>query len=107
MVNQERITQTVFEVIDELNQLLPAEQHLEKDADTPLFGKSGRLDSLGLVNLIVATEQKIEEKFDGAAITLADSMTLPEEHSPFTSVGKLVDHLSLLLEQETNGQTHA
>lgn len=103
MTKHERITQTVFEVIDELNQLLPPEEQLKKSPETALFGQAGKLDSLGLVNFIVMTEEKIEEKFNGAAVSLADSMALPEEISPFTSVGKLVDHLATLIENGAHG----
>jgi hypothetical protein len=103
MTKHQQITQIIFEVIDDLNQILPPEQQLKKSTDTALFGQSGQLDSLGLVNFIVATEQKMEEEFDGAVVSLADSMLMPEEISPFTRVGKLVDHLALMLEQEAYG----
>ena len=99
---QEKITQTVFEVVDEINQLLPPEQQLLKSSETVLLGKESKLDSLGLINFIVATEEKIEEKFDGATIMLADSLTLPEENSPLTTIGRLVNHLSTLLKQEAH-----
>jgi acyl carrier protein len=102
MTTQEKITQTIFEVVDEINQMLPPEQQLQKSTETVLVGQESRLDSLGLVNFIVATEQKIEEEFDGATIMLADSMALPEESSPLTTIGRLVNHLSTLLEQEAH-----
>jgi hypothetical protein len=102
MTMQEKITHTIFEVVDEINQLLPPEQQLQKSSETVLLGKESKLDSLGLINFIVATEEKIEEKFDGATIMLADSLTLPEENSPLTTIGRLVNHLSLLLEQEAH-----
>lgn len=43
----------------------------DKSIDTILFGRSGKLDSLELVNLIITIEQKIEEKL-GTTITIAD-----------------------------------
>jgi len=103
MTTHEKITQTVFEVIDELNQLLPPAEQLEKSPETALFGPASQLDSLGLVNFIVMTEEKIEEQFNGAAISLADSMALPEEISPFTSVDKLVNYLATLVENGAHG----
>ena len=48
----------LFSVIDELNQLRPPVEHLDKDLETPITGDSGRLDSAGLINLIAVTEQK-------------------------------------------------
>lgn len=106
MTKHEKITQSIFEVIDDLNPLLPAEQQLEKSPDTVLLGEAGKLDSLGLVNFIVATEQKIEEEFEGATVTLADTMALSPENSPLATIGTLVEYLSTLLEQEAYAQTN-
>ena len=101
MVSRDKIIQTIFDVIDELKQQVPVIQHLDKSVDTVLFGQSGQLDSLGLVNLIVATEQKIEEEF-GVAMTLADEKALSHESSPFRTIGTLVDYISLLLEKSSS-----
>ena len=53
-----KITQMLFSVIDELNQLRPPDEYLAKDLETPLSGDSGLLDSAGLINLIAVTEQR-------------------------------------------------
>ena len=102
MINSQRIIETLFDVVDEVNQQLPEGQQLEKSADTILFGQSGKLDSLGLVNLIVAVEQKIEEDF-GVTITLADERAMSQRKSPFKSIGTLVNYISLLLEGSSDG----
>ena len=96
MNENETIIQILFDVIDEVNQEFPEEQRLEKSIDTVLFGKSGKLDSLGLVNLIVAIEQRIEEEFR-VLITLADERAISQKHSPFRTLGTLADYISLLL----------
>ena len=98
MNENETIIQILFDVIDEVNQEFPEEQRLEKSIDTVLFGKSGKLDSLGLVNLIVAIEQRIEEEFR-VLITLADERAISQKHSPFRTLGTLADYISLLLEE--------
>ena len=97
MMENGKIIQVIFSAIDEINQQLPKEQRLEKSIDAVLFGRSGKLDSLGLVNLIVATEQKIEEQF-GVTMNLADERTMALENSPFETVRTLADHISLLKE---------
>jgi len=99
MTDNQRVVQIIFNAVDELNQQLPKEQYLEKSTDTALLG---RLDSLGLINLIVATEQKIEEDL-GASITLVDERTLSQENSPLRNIGALADHVALLLGEKTNG----
>ena len=53
-----KIKKMLFSVVDELNQLLPPEEQLEKNLDAPVAGDAGKLDSAGLINLIVVTEQK-------------------------------------------------
>jgi len=94
----EKIIQAIFRAVDEVNQELPEGQRLKKSLDTVLFGRSGVLDSLGLVNLIVAAEEKIEEEF-GSTITIADERAMSQKNSPFRTIGTLVDYVSSLLEE--------
>ena len=102
MIRNEKAIQVVFSTVDEINLELPKAQQLKKDIDTPLFGESGKLDSMGLVNLIVATEQKIEEEFD-VTITLADERAMSQKNSPFRTIGTLADYISVLLEENADG----
>lgn len=102
MKNSEQILQVVFSAVDDINQLLPPEKNLEKSKDTVLFGNGGNLDSLGLVNLIVATEQAIEEEL-GEPITLADEKAMSQTNSPFKTIESLVNYISLLLDENGNG----
>ncbi len=102
MTVNEKVIQAILGAIDEVNQQLPKEQRLEKSIDTVLFGESGKLDSLGLVTLIVATEQKIEEEH-GATITLADENAMSQENSPFKTIGTLADYVTFLLKEKSNG----
>ncbi len=101
--NIERITEVLFAAIEEINLQRPRNQQLEKSMQTPLFNTSGpgNLDSLGLLSLIVATEQKIEEEFR-ISINLADEETISQKDSPFRTVRSLVDYISLLLGRGTN-----
>lgn len=66
-------------------------------ADTPLFGREGVLDSLGLVALVVAVEQAIEDDY-GVSVTLADERALSERKSPFATVGALAAYAARLIE---------
>ena len=99
MVDNEKVIQAIFDAIDEINeQYAEEQQRLTKLADTVLFGESGKLDSLGLVNLIVATEQRLEELFD-VSLTLADEKAMSQKNSPFRTVGTLAEYISKLLEE--------
>jgi len=53
-----------------------------KSPDLVLYGGAGKLDSIGLVNLIVATEQRLEDIFE-ISLTLADEKSMSQRNSPF------------------------
>jgi acyl carrier protein len=95
---QTKIAQILFGVIDELNQLRPTHEHLKKDLETPLSGDSGRLDSAGLINLIVVTEQKLAAEL-GRPILLTDDRTLSQVDQVFHTLGTLADYIHLRLNE--------
>jgi D-alanine--poly(phosphoribitol) ligase subunit 2 len=90
------ILQLIYEVIDEMNEQLPEASRLDKSPGTILLGASGKLDSLGLVNLITLTEQKVEDAF-GTTVVLADERALSEEESPFQTVASLSAYICSML----------
>ena len=98
----EKISQMLFNVLDELNQLRPEEEHLAKDLETALAGDFGRLDSAGLINLIVLTEQKAAQEL-GRPILLTDDRTMSQINKVFRTVGSLADHIHLLLNEKRDG----
>ena len=83
--------------IDEFNELTDIDSQLSKTNDTVLFGSGTVLDSLGLVNLITAVEQSIEDSLD-VTIELANERAMSRRHSPFKTVGSLVAYVEELLE---------
>ena len=70
--------------------------------DTILFGPTGLLDSVGLVSLVLAVEQEVSERF-GVAVALADEKALSQRHSPFRSIGTLVDYAAQEIEAKRAG----
>lgn len=102
MARPEKIDRMLFSVLDELNQLLPPEEHLEKDLKTPLAGDSGRLDSAGLINLIVLTEQKSSEEL-GIPILLTDDRTMSRVNEVFRTLETLADYINLQLNENRDG----
>lgn len=98
---KKRIIQVIYSAIDEINESKAIDELVEKSTDTVLFGATGKLDSLGLVNLIVTTEEKIEDEFD-TSITLADERAMSESNSPFKTVESLVNYIEVLLLEERN-----
>lgn len=80
-----------------LNEQLQTPIAIELGEQAPLFGRAGVIDSLGLVNLIVLTEEAVTETF-GATITLADEETLADEAGVFDTVGSLTSYILEALE---------
>ena len=95
---KKQLLETIYKSLDEINENLNDAQKLIKDKNTVLFGKDGQLDSLGLVNLLVIIEQNIEDEFD-VSITIADERAMSQKHSPFRTVGALVDYIEMILKE--------
>lgn len=95
---EEKVYQAIFSAINEVNQQLPTSKRLSPLRETLLTGPSAQLDSLGLVNLIVATEESIEDTF-GQTINIADKAAMSEAASPFRSVETLAIYIMKRLEQ--------
>lgn len=60
--------------------------------DTILVGNDPVLDSLGVVQLIVEVEQRVEQGFN-ISVTLANDKAMSARNSPFRTVGVLADHV--------------
>lgn len=101
MAGNDKLLKTIFSAINELNQMLPKEKQIEKSVNAVLFGKKGKLDSLGLVSLIVSLEQKIEEEY-GATITIAGEASMSLNNSPFETIETLTAYITSLLEKKTS-----
>ena len=97
-MNQENVLAAVLEAVTEFNEQLDAEHKLELDAGTRLLGRSSKLDSFGLVNLIIIVEEKLNDKFN-RSIPLADERAMSQDHSPFRSVQSLADYAYTLLSE--------
>ena len=98
MSQAEKVLHSLYAAVDEVNRLLPDQQQVEKSTTAILFGKTGRLDSLGLVNFILAVEEQIEHDF-GVAITIADERAMSQKSSPFRSIGALQVYIGELLQE--------
>ncbi len=99
MPSDERIAKAVYAAVDELNEQLPSGVHVDKALDAPLYGSTGKLESLDFVTLIMEVEEKINAEF-GTDITIADENLLSKEKSPFSTLGTLIDYLNELLTNE-------
>ena len=97
MISRDQVQKTIFAAIDDINIMLPQDRHIQKLPDTALAGEDGGLDSLGVVNLIVAIEQKIQEQFQ-RTISLVSDEALSQRENPFANVQTLTEYIFKILE---------
>lgn len=95
----QNIIEAIYQVIDEVNPLLSGEMKLDKSLNTVILGENGKLDSLGMVNFIVAMEDKIKESF-GFEISLSDEKVIAEKNSPLSTVQTLSDYICSFQEEK-------
>ena len=101
MPGDERISKAVYAAVDELNEQLPKGVQIEKSLDAPLYGATGKLESLDFVTLIMEVEEKINAEF-GTNITIADENLLSKQKSPFSTLATLIEYLDETLKQDSS-----
>ena len=99
MSNAQNVINSIYTAIDEFNMVAEEPKRLDKSPDTILFGEEGRLDSLGLVSLIMEIEGQIQIDFD-TTITLADERAMSRLNSPFRSVDSLAGYIVEILDEK-------
>ncbi len=90
MTAGQAVVDAINSAVDDLNEILDADERLGKSPTEALIGKDAKLDSLGLVNLIVLVEEKIQQQF-GVGITLVDERAMSQSKSPFRTLGSLAE----------------
>ena len=93
--NNEQITGLLFEALNEID-FDDSGGKPEVSEDTVIYGDEGLLESIQLVNFIVAVERKIEETF-GKTVSIADEKAISQRNSPFRTVKALCDYIIPLL----------
>ena len=96
------MTEELLSLIQKCMREIGKQQNIEVpvdlNTDTALFGKEGLFDSIGLVSLVVAVEEAIEDQC-GVSINLADKRAVSQKHSPFRSIGSLAEYAGRLIEE--------
>lgn len=98
MDDAERVTTLIFEALEEHFEQTDSDVAAPTSTDAVLFGEDAVLDSLGLVNVVVAVEEKLLDAFD-RDIWLTDERALTQAESPFRTVDSLSRYVLLLLEE--------
>ena len=91
-----RILEAIYEAIEDVNEECSEERRIPRDLQSLLYGGAGPLNSLGLVRLVSALEERLDEKL-GVAVSLADAKAFSCRNSPFHSVETLLGHVESVL----------
>ena len=91
----ETIRRIVEDSLAELNEQRSKDLQLSFEENCVLYGKGGKLDSLGLVQFIVALEQRCESQF-GSRPNLAALSEHSEKGSPFSNINDLCIYLTAM-----------
>jgi len=92
---------TIYRAVDWINGELPADRQLTKTPETRLLGPQSVVDSLALVNLLIAVEREVEDMF-GISLTLANERALSMNESPFRTIQSLADYVGVLISEAQN-----
>lgn len=87
-MQHEQALKVIYEAIDVVNRQLPQARRLTKSPDTIIVGPAGRLDSLGIVNLVLAIEERASDVI-GSPVRLLDEGAMLDDGGPFRDVGSL------------------
>jgi acyl carrier protein len=92
MSRSEQITRAVLACVEDVNTQMPDGAKLRVDVDCPVLGPGSVLDSLGLLNLLVAVEERLSAEL-GLNVDLLDEDLLADRNGPLRTVGTLIDHV--------------
>ena len=93
---REDILGLVYAAIDEVNVQAADAVTIGKAPETLLLGRDTGVDSLTFVNLIVAIEEQIQDKF-GKAVVLVDENSMGLQEHPFRTVSTLANYVEKVL----------
>ena len=96
---ENKIEKVLFKTIDQINeQFLDEgnEKKLNNSDDTKIIGDESILDSLDILNFVVALQENIAAEF-GDQIELVNDELLSEENNPLSTVKMLKLHLLQIL----------
>ena len=91
MTDRSQILEAVYVAVASTNEALPDDVKLEPTETVLIYGEGAKLDSLGLVSLIVSIEGEVESVL-GSCPSLVEVITEPE--SSISTLGDIVDFIA-------------
>lgn len=94
-----QITEIIMTSLRERTKGENAESRCEMSADTQLYGHNSYLDSLGLVQLLLDVEERVNDRY-GVSIGVMDERAMSQTRSPFRTVDSLAAYLAGLVDEQ-------
>ncbi len=94
----EKVISLVLKGITEINQQLLPEQRIDASPETILMGREAKLDSMGLLSLLIVVEGEIASDF-GIEFTLVDDNSVLDENI-LKNVGSLANYITEMVNKE-------
>jgi acyl carrier protein len=83
----EQIQSIILSAMKTANISLEPDEQLEIGLEAPIFGPESKLDSLGLVSLLIDIEESFAD--EGVTIVLSDERAMSEKRTPYRDVPTL------------------
>ena len=96
-MNRERILESLLAAVDQVNEMLPEQNQLERSPSAVLFGPAAKLESLDCLNLVLAAEELLNAELE-APLDLATRLVTEDAPEPPETLGALADLIGSLLE---------
>ena len=87
----------IFDAIDIVNEQIIDGPKIAKSLDTELLSESSNVDSLSLVNLLVAIEDGLARQL-GRPVSLVDENLISSSDQPLRTVGSLASYIKTRIE---------
>ena len=93
------VTEIILGVIKENLKNKEKASLTELKGETRLSGQGALFDSLGLVQLLIDIEERVNERC-GVLVALMDERAMSERRSPFITVDSLADYIVVSIEKK-------
>lgn len=90
-INLEQALKAARDAVAEVNLSLSEDKHLSDDPDAILYGDGSQLDSIGLVNVVMALEAHVGD-LTGQDVILASEAAMSRRNSPYRSLRALAKY---------------
>ncbi|MBI1182858.1 acyl carrier protein [bacterium] len=97
MIEKTDIRKLITDVVSETTEQMGIDFEIS-DGESPLYGKTTPINSIVLVNIIVAVEDELNTRYN-KSIIIASEKAFSRKLSPFRTIESLVDYTTELMQE--------